>query len=182
MKESMTYKEAELLYGSQYRVSEAVGRGELYRIARGLYSRVPFANPFLIIAMRYPHAIVTADTAYYLHGLTDVIPEKTYLATKRNATRIRDPSIVQVFVTGKLFEPGRSSLEVDGVLISIYDKERMLIETLRKSGAMPFDYYKEIIASYRKIIDDLDFRKIEEYAGLYKRNEHLYEAFQREVL
>jgi hypothetical protein len=54
MKQSMTYKEVELLYGSQYRVSEAVGRGELYRIARGLYSREPFANQFLIISMRYP--------------------------------------------------------------------------------------------------------------------------------
>jgi predicted transcriptional regulator of viral defense system len=97
--------------------------GELYRIARGLYSREPFVNQFLIIAMRYPNAVITADTAYYLHGLTDVIPQKTHLATKRNATRMADSSIIQVFVTERLFEPGRSSLEVEGVSVSVYDKD-----------------------------------------------------------
>jgi predicted transcriptional regulator of viral defense system len=181
-KTTYTYKEIEEVYGSQYRVAEAVRTGDLYRVDRGIYSMRPGVDQFAIISAKYPYAIIAADTAYYLHGLTDVIPEKIHLATKRNATRITDTTITQIFVSENLFEPGRSEITHNGVVVSIYNKERMLIEVLRRSGAMPFDYYKEIITSYRKIVDDLDYRKIEEYAGLYKRNEHLFEAFHREVL
>jgi predicted transcriptional regulator of viral defense system len=118
----------------------------------------------------------------YLHGLTDVIPVKIYLATKRNATRIKDNAIVQVFVEQHLFNPGRTQITYDGVAVSIYDKERMLVELLRRSASMPFDYYKELISSYRKIIGEMDFRKIEDYVALYKRGNHLFDALQREVL
>jgi predicted transcriptional regulator of viral defense system len=181
-KTTYTYKEIAEVYGSQYRVAEAVRIGELYRVNRGIYSVKPDIDQFAVIATKYPYAIVAADTAYYLHGLTDVIPVKIQLATKRNVTRIKDTNITQIFVSENLFEHGKSEIIHNGVVVNIYNRERMLIETLRKSSLMPFDYYKEIITSYRKIVDDLDYRKIEEYAGIYKRNEHLFEAFQREVL
>ena len=40
--------------------------------------------------------------------------------------------------------------------ISMYTKERMLVELLRKKNKLPFDYYKEILGNYRKIIYELD--------------------------
>jgi predicted transcriptional regulator of viral defense system len=178
----MTYKEAEKELGSQYKVDAAVRDGGLFRIARGLYADRPIANHFQIIAKRFPEAIITADTAHYIHGLTDVIPVKTYLATLRNATRIADSGIVQVFVDSRHFEQGRIGMEYEGADIPIYNKERILVEILRNSTSMPFDYYKELIASYRRITDSLDFRKVEEYIGMYKRNEFILEALQREVL
>lgn len=48
-----------------------------------------------IIVKKYPEAIITGASAYYYHNLTDVIPDKIYLATKREATRIRDKRIKQ---------------------------------------------------------------------------------------
>jgi predicted transcriptional regulator of viral defense system len=176
------YKEVEKMYGSQYKVAAAVRRGELFRVARGVYSRRPGKDSFALIRVKYPYGIIAADTAYYLHGVTDVVPQTIHLATKRNATRIEEDGITQIFVSEKYFEPGKIEIEYDGNKLLIYDKERMLVEALRKSASMPFDYYKEIIASYRRIADGLDYRKIEEYINLYKRSEHLFEAFQREVM
>lgn len=178
----ITYKEAKKKYGSQYNVNAAVRRGTLFRVDRGLYASGPATNHFQVITKKYPGAIVTADTAHYIHGLTDVIPRKTYLATPRTATRITAPNIVQVFVDVSHFEPGRIELVYDKAVINIYNKERILVELLRNSKSMPFDYYKELIASYRRIIDSLDFREIEDYIGMYKRNEFLFDALQREVL
>jgi hypothetical protein len=178
----MTYKEAAMEYGSQYRVDAAVRDGGLLRVNRGLYSHVPSINHFEVIRKRYPDAIITADTAHYIHGLTDVIPTKTRLATLRNATRVTDLSIIQVFVEAPYFEAGRSEMQYDGVEIAIYDRERILVDLLRNSRSLPFDYYKEIITSYRRIVDTLDFRRVEDYIGMYKRNKFIFDALQREVL
>jgi len=176
------WKEVNEIYGYPLKVREALKRGEIYKVGRGYYSDKPYINPFLLVAVKYPFAIVTMDTAFYIYRLTDVIPDKTYLATMRSATRINDASVKQVFLSEELFEPGKTQLEYDGVLITVYDRERMLIEALRNSKSLPFDYYKEIIAGYRRISDDLDYQKIDEYISLFKKNEYLYSMLRREVL
>jgi len=168
--------------GYPLKVREALDSGEIYRVRRGLYSDTSFVHPFSIVSAKYPYAIITSETAFYIHRLTDVIPDKTYLATKRNATRIADNDVTQVFMNEKIFEYGRIHMIYDGVTINIYDRERMLVEAIRNSKTMPFDYYKEIIANYRKISEDLDYNKIEEYISLFKRNKYLFNILQREVL
>ena len=72
-------------------------------------------------------------------------------------------------------------MTVEGATINIYDKERMLIELIRNKNQIAFDYYKEIISNYRKIINDLDISKIEEYIERFPHEEHIYETLQREV-
>lgn len=176
------WKEINEKYGYPLKVREALDKGEIYRIKRGFYSDKPYVNPFLFIATKYPNAIITMDTAFYIYGLTDVIPEKTHLATLRNATRINDAEVIQVFLSEWLFGHGKANLEYDGVSITIYDRERMLVEALRNSKSMPFDFYKEIIAGYRKISDELDYQKVEEYILLFKKNDYLYDILRREVL
>ena len=63
----------------------------------------------------------------------------------------------------------------------MYNKERLLVELIRKKNQIPFDYYKEIISNYRKIADDLDMYKIEEYLSLYKNEVNIANALLREV-
>lgn len=40
----------------------------------------------------------------------------------------------------------------------------MLIELIRNKNNLPFDYYKEILLNYRKIISELDIQTIQEYS------------------
>ena len=176
------WKEINEKYGYPQKVREALRKGEIHRVGRGLYSDKPYVNPFLYVAVKYPYAIITMDTAFFMYGLTDVIPDKTYLATLRNATRIKDADVVQLFLSEWIFEPGKTQLEYDGVLTTVYDQERMLVEVLRNSKSMPFDYYKEIIAGYRRISDNLDYHKVEDYISLFKNNDYIYSKLRREVL
>ena len=55
-------------------------------------------------------------------------------------------------------------MNYDGVDIVIYDKERLLVELIWDKRKFSFDFYKEIIVSYRRIIYELDMTLVDEYA------------------
>ena len=92
-----------------------------------------------------------------------------------------DSTISRWFTTDKFFEIGRSTLQVNGVNIQIYDKERMLIELIRNRKSIGFDYYKEIISNYREIKDTLNTKKIAEYISKFATQDHLYDVIMKEV-
>lgn len=175
------HKELKEKLKSDYQIKKAVSNKYYFKIDNGLYSDEEFVNPLKIILKKYPNAIFTFDSAYYYYDLTDVIPEYFYLATKRTDSRIHDKNIKQVFIPNDLFEFGKTQIEVENVKINIYDEERMLIELIRKKNIIPFDYYKEIIANYRKKTDKLDIYKIGEYISYYKNESSLYDILMREV-
>ena len=77
---------------------------------------------------------------------------------------------------------GVETTDGEGSAIRTFTLERMLVELLRNAGTLPLDYYKELIASYRKIADDLDMREVEDCMALYKRADSLFDMMQREVL
>ena len=166
---------------STYQLNKAIKNKQLFKVANGLYSNKEFVNPLEIICKKYPNAIFTLDSAYYYYNLTDVIPDYFYLATKRTDTRITDKNIKQVFIPNDLFEFGKTQIEIENVKVNIYNKERMLIELIRKKNLIPFDYYKEIITNYRNEADILDIYKIQKYISYYKNESSLYDTLMREV-
>ena len=166
---------------STYNLKKALKNKELFKIDEGLYSDKEFVNPLEIIKKKYPNAIFTGESAYYYYDLTDVVPERFFLATNRNDTRINNSNIKQVFVPNDIFNIGKTEIEVENININIYDKERMLVELIRNKNNIPFDYYKEIINNYRKIVDDLNIYKISEYISNYKNEKSIFDTLQREV-
>lgn len=175
------HKELKEKLKSDYQIQKSVLNKEYYKIENGLYSDKEFANPLEIICKKYPNAIFTSDSAYYYYDLTDVVPDYYYLATKRTDSRINDNSIKQLFIPNELFEFGKTQVVVENIKINIYDEERMLVELIRKKNTIPFEYYKELILSYRKKVDKLDIYKIQKYISYYKNELSLYDTLMREV-
>lgn len=175
------YKEMMHKYESDYQLKNAVSKREVFYIEKGIYSDNKNVNILDILTKKYPKAIVTGDTAYYLYNLTDVIPEKFYLAFDRDDAKITDNRTVQVFVSSNIFNIGKTTMKQNASIISIYDKEKMLIELIKNKNLIPFDYYKEKILNYRNIIDELDIRKLEEYLKYYNNSNNVYDIIQREV-
>ena len=175
------HKELKEKLKSDYQIQKSVFDKKYYKMENGLYSDQEFVNPLEIITKKYPNSIFTSDSAYYYYDLTDVVPDYFYLATKRTDSRINDKNIKQVFIPNELFEFGKTQIEVENIKINIYDEERMLVELVRKKNIIPFDYYKEIIISYRKRVDKLDIYKIQEYISYYKNESSLYDTLMREV-
>lgn len=168
-------------YRSDYQIQKVLDSGTLFKIEPGVYSNKEKVSELAIITCKYPSAVITMDSAFYYHGLTDVIPEKYFLATKKSARGIRDKRVKQVFVPENCFDFGVTTMERRDAITKIYDKERMLIELLRFKNLLPFDYYKEILRSYRDIIEDLDIQRIEEYAVVFPKSKMIMEALKNEV-
>lgn len=180
----MLYRYVDMMaeYGSAYQIDKAVKSGVIYRVVRGLYSDEQHPDPNAVVCSLYPQAVLTMDSAFYLHGLTDVVPDLVHVATPRNSTRIRDDRVRQYFMEPKLLEKGVREVDCGGVAFRAFSKERMLVELLRNASSLPLDYYKELIGSYRRIVDDLDMREVEDCIALYKRADSLFDMLQKEVL
>ena len=89
---------------------------------------------------------------------------------------------MQIFENSGQLELGADSIARGGANIYMYNKERMLIELLRNKNKLPFDYYKEILNNYRKIIEDLDIQLIQDMAYKLPKSEMVMEALRIEVL
>ena len=181
MTELLRYEQALAVCGSPYRLKNALKSGALHKVDKGLYSTTAHPDSLVITSTLYPNAVITMDSAFYAYGLTDVIPDEVHLVTDREASRIRRPGYRQYFTERPLLDPGAVILEHEDGPIRIYSRERMLVELMRRHSTLPLDYYKEIIGSYRRIVDDLDIRLIEDYLGLFERNDYMFDILQREV-
>ena len=177
----LLYKDLVEQHKSDYEIKKLIEDGKIFKIEKGVYSDSQNVNYLEVLSKKYPNAIFTMDSAFYYHNLTDVIPEKECLAVRRNSTKINDVRIKVTYYQDKFFEIGRSTLQVNGVNIQIYDKERMLIELIRNRKTIGFDYYKEIISNYREIKDTLNTKKIVEYISKFAIEDYLYDVIMKEV-
>ena len=178
----LSYNEAVKTYGSQYRLIQALAEKAVYKIEDGVYSTKQYESELLTVMKKYPKAVLTGEYAFYIHGLTNLIPEKYDIATPSKASKLRDKRIRQIYVRDDIFPLGIQELKIDGGSVRIYDKERMLIELLRNKNSMPYDLYKEILAHYREEISDLQIWRIQEYASIFPKSKMITKALDEEVM
>ena len=176
-----SYKELLKKYQNRNGLYKALEEEQIYKLEHGIYSNEKIVDPLVLYSKKYPNGIITMDSAFYFYHLTDVIPNKTHLATDRKSSIIKNEKIFQIFIPKEILNAGKIKLDIQGGTINIYYKERLLSELIRKRNQIPFDYYKEIISNYREIAHELDMYKIEEYLSLFKNGDNLFEVMQREV-
>lgn len=178
----LTYKQCIEKYGSDHMLKKEIAEGNLFQKEKGIYSLNRTCSELEVISAKYPKAVFTGESAFYYHGLTDVIPNFYHLATARTDGRIKDARVKQTYLKADLFDMGKMKMPYHNTEICIYNLERMLIELVRFRGRMPFDYYKEIISSYRNRVETMDIAKVEKYADKFKHADKLMEIIELEVL
>lgn len=176
-----TYQECIEKYGSDYQTRKVIEKGELFQLEKGIYSDTQYATEEEILAKKYPEAILTMDSAFYHYGLTDTIPDYSHLATDRDASKMKDERVKQCFLPKEVVELGVVREKQIGYEIKIYSKERMLIEVVRNKSKLPYDYYKEIIGRYRKLVNELDIQKVQEMAVAFPKSNKIMERLESEV-
>ena len=177
----LPYEDAINQYGSLYKVKKAVQKGQLFKLSPGLYSSTATVSGIDRLMASHKEAIFTMDSAFYFLGLTDVIPEQMHLATGRHMTRIKEPGVRQYFESANYYGVGKVNMVYNGSPIRCYDRERMLLELTRHRNKMAFDYYKELVQNYRRLKDDLDFAKLEDYIDIMQSRTDFYGILQREI-
>lgn len=178
----LSYQECLEKYGTDYKIKKSVQEGKLYIKEKGIYSDKKYVTELEIISKKYPKAILTLNSAFYYYGLTDTIPDSYYVATPKNSRKISDTRVKQIYENSDAFEMGKTTIEYDGVEITIYNRERLLVELMRNKRKIPFDLYKELIISYRKIVHELDIAAVTEYAYQLPKRNMVMETLRLEVL
>lgn len=174
-------KEVKNKYKSYYNINKAINNKQLYRIEHGVYSDIPNPNPIIVATIKHRNSIITLNTAFYLYQLDDKLDNKIYLACTRNADKFSDTNIEQMCMEKSILEIGKTTMEYKGYKISIYDKERLLIELIRKKWLMSYTYYKKIINNYRKIANTLDTNKLMEYTPNFYNGKSILDTIMKEV-
>lgn len=178
----MTFSECCAKCGGRYRAKRQIRNGDLHKVASGLYSDKAEWSDMEVLLARYPKAVVTLQSAYYYYDLSDSIPDAFHLATDRDATKIHDERIVQHFMPKGTIGIGVISCKfLDDEVSRIFDKERLLIETARNKTKLPYDLYKEVIESFRKIKDTLYPAKLTDYLEVFPKRESILRTIENEV-
>lgn len=163
-------------------IKKKINEKQLFKVEKGIYSTTEKYSFLEVITFKYPNAIFTLDSAFYYQSLTDVIPKTYHIITCKDSYKINDSRIKQYLIKKELLHYGKETKIVNNVEITIYSKERLLIELIRYKNKLPFDYYKELIESYRKIIHKLDIELIEEMAMILPKSKMVMDIIQMEVL
>ena len=159
----MIYSTNELLKNgeTEYSIRNKIQKGKLFLIERGIYSnKAHIEEDEVYICKKYPNAIITGLSALYIYGLTDHIPERFYLATEQHSFPIRRNDVNQSYQEQSFFEIGKTTIKYSSGTINIYSLERLLIEVIRLKEKYSPELYYEVINSFRKIKNKLDFYKI----------------------
>ena len=168
-------------YGTKYRVGELVRAGKLFRIEEGIYADVADAPEVEVVLAKYPASVLTLESAYYYHRMSDEIPDEYHLATDRKAATIADVRVVQSYVPSGTLRIGAIEMSVLGENLRIYDMERLLIETMRYRTKLPYYLYREVVGNFRERRDELYGSKLDDYLKTFPRKDVIREAIRREV-
>ena len=144
----------------------------LFRIDDGVYSTKLIVSEEAALCFRYPKAVLALSSAFYLHVLTDTAPDYYEMATSRDAAKISDSRVRQVFSPKKILNVGKTQFQKDGTIF-VYDLERCAIDLFRYKTKLPYDYYKEILRNLRARLGEMDIRKLQNYISKMPKQQHL---------
>ncbi len=119
--------------------------GAVVRLGRGLYqlADAPIEEHHTIaeVAKRVPRGVICLVSALALHGLTDQLPKRVWIAIGRKdwAPKIDVPKIRIVRLTDDLLSSDVQTRTVEGVDVKVFSPLRTVIDLFRqeKMGGLP---------------------------------------------
>lgn len=63
----------------------------------------------------------------------------------------------------------------------IFDRERLLIETIRMRTKLPYDLYREVIGNFRQVISDMYPAKMYDYLESFPKKDAIDRIIRSEV-
>jgi predicted transcriptional regulator of viral defense system len=130
-------------------------RGRLELVARGLYRLAtlpPLGEPDLVaVAQKVPRGVVCLLSALVYHDLTTQVPHEVHLALERGAARPRldYPPLALYWLSPAAFRTGVQEIEVDGVLVRLYDAEKTVADSFKFRNRIGTDVALEALRLWR---------------------------------
>lgn len=136
------------------KLTEAVGKGVLVQVERGLYALPEvWEDPYLVAQHRFARGVFSDDTALFLHGMTDRAPFSLTMTFPRgyNATLAREAGIVCRTCADEVLELGLTELATQhGNAVKAYDLERTLCDLVRGQGTVDSQVVAPAMRAYAR--------------------------------
>jgi len=119
--------------------------GYLEQLGRGVYKlneKEPLSNPDLVIAARkIPDAVICLISALDIHGMTDEIPHKVYIALSRTSrTPAMDYPPVNVYrYSDETLKAGVEVKQIDGIAVKVFDPAKTIADCFKFRNQIGLD-------------------------------------------
>lgn len=140
-----SYKEVIKIYGTDYRLKQAIADRKIYRIESGVYSdgKENFTT-YELLLKKYPTAFLVKDSALFHVGFIREEPNVIHLGTARNALRISDKRVKQHFYSSFDDPEYRKSyihsyFSENGNEIRMFNFSRLFLDLIRDRASYPRD-------------------------------------------
>lgn len=141
------------------------------RIKHGFYELINYLpKEEVIISRLFPEAVIFLESAMMEYGFTDRIPSAWQIAVNKDSNKkqyeIDYPFIEPYYLEPKFIEIGINIVELDGVKVRIYDRDRTICDTLRYEKKLEEEVFTNAIKNYIKD-SKKNVRNLYEYANIF---------------
>ena len=153
-------------------LSRYVKKHNLIQIVRGFYAREDWiVDPYLIFQYTYPQFIYSFNSAIYLHGLGDILPnylEVTGPFNYRPMSKNRDDVVTHTDTVDESYNLGITDIKTSlGNVVKVYDKEKTICDLIKHKDKIEFEVYVKALTRYARS-KDKDINKLMRYAQIMK--------------
>lgn len=156
---------------SSRKIKKLLEKNIIKKIKRGYYELSNSINPDeVIIARLFPNAVIFLESALIYYGYTDRIPSAWQIAVDKDSEKsqykIEYPPIEPYYLEPKFLKIGVDTIQVDGVTIKIFDRDRTICDVLRYENKLEKEVFSNAVQRYVKD-QKKNIRKLFEYAELF---------------
>ena len=128
--------------------------GYLDRIRHGYYqlAEADTSSEEQLLATLIPKGIVCVESALFHYGYSDFTPRKWSIAVPRSMSRTKldvDALALQpYFVQPEIYELGKVTDDFDGVILSVYDRERTICDCFKYRSRLDNEIFNKALNAY----------------------------------
>lgn len=128
--------------------------GFLDRVRHGYYqlAEQSTVSEEQLLATLIPQGIVCVESALFHYGYSDFTPRKWSIAIPRSISRKKldvDALVLQpYYVQQNLYELGKTTDNFDGVMLSVYDRERTICDCFKYRSRLDNEMFNKAINAY----------------------------------
>lgn len=135
-------------------ITYLVREGVIEKVRRGYYQLLDddSLSEVVTIIRLFPDGIFCMDTVLRHYGYSDRTPAEWHIAVNKYSNRTRFkldyPFVKPYYVAPEVLEIGLCEQEIDGNMVRMYDKERVICDCLRYRNKMDKEIFNKAIQAY----------------------------------
>lgn len=135
-------------------IADLLRDGYIEKVRYGYYQWIDRENlsEAFTVSRLFPDGIFCMNTALRYYGYSDRTPAEWHIAVSKDSGKSRFnidyPFVKPYYVEPSLLNLGLTDGEMDGNVVKIYDKERVICDCLRYRNKMDKEIFNKAIQSY----------------------------------